>query len=117
MEKLFDAELRLMEFVWENEPISAKKIAAFAEKDFNWNKNTTYTVIKRLVEKKVLKRTEPNFICSCVVKREQAQKSETDTLIKRLFGGSKKAFFAAFADEELSAEEVDALKTLLEKKG
>ena len=117
MEKLFDAELRLMEIIWEREPISAKEISVIAAGQFDWNKNTTYTVIKRLIEKKVLRRDEPGFMCSSVIKRSEVQKAETNTLIEKLFGGSKKAFFAAFADEKLSPDEVAALKALIEKEG
>ena len=117
MEKLFDAELRLMEIIWEYEPISAKEISLLAAKQFDWNKNTTYTVIKRLIEKEVVRRDEPGFVCSSIVKRNEVQRTETNTLIEKLFGGSKKAFFAAFADEKLSQDEVEALKALIEKKG
>ena len=117
MEKLFDAELRLMEIIWQREPVSAKEISLIAAEKFGWNKNTTYTVIKRLIEKEVLRRDEPGFVCSAIVKRDEVQKSETNTLIDKLFGGSKKAFFAAFADEKLSSDEVETLKALIEKKG
>jgi len=106
-----------MEIIWEREPISAKEISVLAAEQFGWNKNTTYTVIKRLIEKEVLRRDEPGFVCSSIVKRDEVQRAETNTLIEKLFGGSKKAFFAAFADEKLSTEEVDALKALIEKKG
>jgi len=117
LEKLFDAELRLMDIIWEYEPISAKEISVIATKQFDWNKNTTYTVIKRLIEKKVLHREEPGFVCSSIVQKAEVQKAETNTLIEKLFGGSKKAFFAAFSDENLSSDEVKALKALIEKKG
>ena len=117
MEKLFDAELRLMEVIWEREPISAKEISVVAAEQFDWNKNTTYTVIKRLIEKEVLHRDEPGFVCSSIIKRDEVQRAETNTLIEKLFGGSKKAFFAAFADEKLSSDEVEALKALIKKKG
>ena len=117
MEKLFDAELRLMEIIWGCEPVSAKEISLIAAEQFDWNKNTTYTVIKRLIEKEVLCRDEPGFICSSIVNRDEVQKAETNTLIEKLFGGSKKTFFAAFADEKLSPDEVEALKALIEKKG
>ena len=117
MEKLFDAELRLMEIIWLHEPISAKEISLIAAKQFDWNKNTTYTVIKRLIEKDVLHREEPGFICSSKLRKADVQKNETNTLIEKLFGGSKKTFFAAFAGESLSPDEVEALKMLIEKKG
>ena len=115
MEKLFDAELRLMEIIWECEPISAKDVSSLTAERFQWNKNTTYTVIKRLIDKEVLRRNDPGFICSALVKRDEVQRSETKTLIDKLFGGSKKTFFAAFANENLSSDEVDALKALIEK--
>ncbi|MCL2670691.1 MAG: BlaI/MecI/CopY family transcriptional regulator [Clostridiales bacterium] len=115
MDKLYDAELRLMEIVWEREPISAKDISIAAAALCDWNKNTTYTVIKRLIEKGVLRREEPGFICHSVLKRDEIQRAETKTLIERLFGGSKQAFFAAFADEALSAGEVAALRALIER--
>ena len=115
MEKLFDAELRLMEIIWDKEPISAKEISIIADSEFGWNKNTTYTVIKRLIEKNVLRREEPGFLCSSLVKRSEVQKSETKTLIEKLFGGSKRAFFAAFSDEDLSPDEIEAIRSLIEK--
>jgi predicted transcriptional regulator len=105
-----------MEIIWECEPISAKEISLIAAERFDWNKNTTYTVIKRLIEKNVLRRDEPEFICSSIVKRDEVQKAETNMLIEKLFGGSKKAFFAAFSNEKLSPDEVEALKALIEKK-
>jgi len=115
METLFDAELRLMKLVWEREPVSARELALLAAEGFGWNKNTTYTVIKRLVEKGALRREEPGFICSSLLKKADAQAAETKTLIDKLFDGSKSAFFAAFADEKLSKDEVDTLKALIEK--
>ncbi|MCL1853001.1 MAG: BlaI/MecI/CopY family transcriptional regulator [Peptococcaceae bacterium] len=117
MERLFDAELRLMEIIWKWEPVSAKEISLLAAEQFGWNKNTTYTVVNRLVKKGVLCREEPGFICSSILKKNDIQKAETATLIEKLFGGSKKAFFAAFAEDSLSPEEVETLKGLIEKKG
>jgi predicted transcriptional regulator len=117
MEKLFDAEFKLMKIIWDNEPVTAKEISLATAKAFEWNKNTTYTVIKRLIEKGVLKREEPGFVCSSLLKKQDVQKRETHSLIEKLFGGSKKAFFAAFADEQLSEEEIETLKDLIEKKG
>ena len=116
MEKLFDAELRLMEIIWGREPVSAKEVSLIAAEQFGWNKNTTYTVIKRLIEKEVLRREEPGFLCSSKLRKADVQKAETETLIEKLFGGSKKAFFAAFAGEKLSEEEMETLKALIEKK-
>lgn len=114
---LFDSELRLMELVWEREPVTAKELSLIAAEDFCWNKNTTYTVLKKLVEKGVLRRDEPNFLCTALIKREQVQKAETKSLIDKLYNGSRKAFFAAFLQEEdLSKEELDELRAMIEKR-
>jgi len=116
MEKLFDSELRVMKIVWEYEPVSAKKISLLAAEKFKWNKNTTYTVIKRLIDKGILIRNEPDFICTSVFKEQDFQKAETKTLIEKLFNGSRSTFFATFADEKLLPDEIDALRALIEKK-
>lgn len=112
--KLFDSELKIMEIVWENEPIRAKDISLIAADLIGWNKNTTYTVIKKLIEKNAVQRQEPNFICTSLVKKEDVQKAETKSLIDKLYGGSKKAFFAAFIENGISDEELSELKGLIE---
>ena len=115
-EKLFDSELKIMDIVWEKEPVSAKDISVIAADTIGWNKNTTYTVIKKLIEKSVLLRTEPNFICTSLVKKKDVRKNETQNLIDKLWGGSKKAFFAAFIEEGVTDDEYEALKKLIEKR-
>ncbi len=114
--KLFDSELKLMDIIWEKEPISAKEVTLIAADTIGWNKNTTYTIIKKLIEKNVIERTEPNFICSSMIKKEEVQRAETQSLIDKLFKGSKKAFFAAFVEENLSEEEFAELKDMIEKR-
>ena len=115
--KLFDSEWKLMEVVWANEPVSAKQLSILASQQIGWNKNTTYTIIKKLIEKDVIARKEPNFVCTSLLKKEDAVKAETSSLIERAFAGSRKAFFAAFLEsEELSDEEIDELKAMIEKK-
>lgn len=115
--KLFDSELKVMEFVWDKEPITAKELSVLANNKYGWNKNTTYTVIKKLLDKEVIERKEPNFTCTSLIKKEEVQKAETNQLIKKLYQGSKKAFFAAFLqDQTLSQEEYEELKELLNQK-
>ena len=114
---LFDAELKVMEMLWEQEPVSAKALSLTAAERIGWNKNTTYTVIKKLVDKGVIRREEPGFICHAMVRREDVARAETDSLVGRFFGGSKKALFSALlADETLSPEELSELKELINDK-
>jgi predicted transcriptional regulator len=114
--KLFDSELKIMDIVWDKEPVSAKEIALIAAETIRWNKNTTYTIIKKLIEKNAIERSEPNFICISLVKKEAVQRAETQSLIDKLYKGSKKAFFAAFIEDELSDDDLEALKKLIEKR-
>lgn len=115
--KLFDSELKVMELVWELEPVSAKQISVICNERIGWNKNTTYTILKKLVDKKIIRREEPNFICTSLIRKEEVQKEETESLIERLYAGSRKAFFAAFFEnEELTDEEIAELKAMIDKR-
>jgi BlaI family penicillinase repressor len=112
---LFDSEWKLMEILWENGPTSAKDASRLAAERIGWNKNTTYTILKKLVEKGFLERSEPGFVCTPRIEREDARTQETSHLIDRLFDGSKKAFFSAFLDRnDLTPKEIEELRTLLE---
>ena len=115
--KLLDSELRVMDIIWEKEPISAKDLSIIAQNEFGWNKNTTYTVIKKIEGKGYLCRTDPGFICTSLISKKQVCKEETRGLIDKLYGGSRKALFSAlFEDEELSAEEIEALRKMIDEK-
>lgn len=114
--KLFDSELKIMEIIWGKRGISAKEISVIANEQIGWNKNTTYTVIKKLIDKKVVLRSEPNFICTPLVEKEVICQAETKSLIDKLYNGSKKAFFSSFIKNDLSEDEIKELKSLIEKR-
>lgn len=114
-EKLFDSEAKVMEIIWAKSPISAKEISLIAADTIGWNKNTTYTVIKKLEAKGFIRRDEPGFICTPLVSHEEVQKTEAQSLLQKFFGGSRKALFSALLeDEKLSESEAEELKKLLE---
>ena len=115
--KLYDSEWRLMELVWEDEPVTARELSLTAAARLGWNKNTTYTVLKKLVEKEAIRRAEPGFLCTSLVGREEARRAETDSLIRKLYGGSRKALFSSLVqDERLSDEELLELRRLLDQR-
>jgi len=117
MQKLFDSEIKVMEIIWETEPVSAKQISLIAAEKIGWNKNTTYTVLKKLEVKGFIKREDPGFICSSIYSQNEIQKSEAESLLNKLFGGSKKALFSALLeDEKLTDEEYEELKKLIAKR-
>jgi len=117
MQKLFESELKVMELIWAHEPISAKELSVLAANACGWNKNTTYTVIKKIEAKGYIKRTDPGFICVSRISRKDVCESETRGLIDRLFGGSRKALFSALlGDENLTQDEIDELRKLIDKR-
>ncbi len=116
-EKLFESEAKVMEIIWKKSPISAKEISIIAAEMIGWNKNTTYTVIKKLEAKGFIRREDPGFICTPLVSQNQMQKAEAVSLVKKVFGGSRKASFSALLeDEPLSQEEIDELRKLIDNR-
>lgn len=115
--KLFDSELKIMEIIWQREPISAKEIAVIAAEKLNWNKNTTYTVIKKNEAKGYIKRSEPGFICTSLITKNDVCRAETQNLIDKFFAGSKKALFSALLEDEvISSEEIEELRKMIESR-
>lgn len=114
--KLFEGELKLMELLWEREGASAKELSLIAAEEIGWNKNTTYTVIKKLVEKGAIKRSEPGFICHSLISREEAGLEEAKEVINSFFSGSINALFSSFmSNVTLSTKEVNELRKLIDE--
>ena len=116
-EKLFESEAKVMEIIWAKAPISAKDISLIAAERIGWNKNTTYTVIKKLEAKGFIRREDPGFVCTPLISQSQMRKVEATSLVKKVFGGSRKALFSALLeDEPLSDEEIDELRKLIDNR-
>ena len=73
--KLFDSEWKVMEVLWQENDRTAKEISLRLADSIGWNKNTTYTVIKKCIDKGAIERREPNFVCHAVITKRQAQKA------------------------------------------
>ena len=114
--KLFESELKLMKLLWDNEGATAKELSVLAVGKIGWNKNTTYTIIKKLVAKGAIKREEPAFICRSLISREDAGHEEAKGVLSTFFDGSVKAMFSAFmAEGSLSDEETEELRRMIDK--
>lgn len=113
--KLFDSERRVMEVLWREGDLPAGRIAAILKDEIGWNRNTTYTVIKKCIEKGVIRRMDPKFLCHALLSKEEAQKYETEELIDRMFDGSKARFLSAFFSDSVTKEEADELRALIER--
>lgn len=113
--KLFDSELKVMNVLWRDGDVPAKHIADILNRELGWNKNTTYTLIKRCMKKGAIERTEPNFMCHALIPKEKVQEAETDELIDKVYDGSADKLFAALLGrKKLSAEQIESLKRIVE---
>lgn len=111
--RIFDAEYRFMCIVWEKEPVNSTELVKLCESEFGWKKSTTYSVIKRLGERGVLK-NEKAVVTSCV-KRIQVQKYESEQILEKTFDNSLPCFVAAFLqDKKLTQDEAEQIKKMIE---
>lgn len=112
--KLFDSELKVMDILWKEGDVPAKHIADVLTKELGWNKNTTYTLIKRCMKKGAIERMEPNFMCHSLIPKEDVQEAETDELINKIYDGSVDKLFAALLSrKKLSAGQIEKLKQII----
>lgn len=114
--KLFDSERKVMEQLWESGDLSAKDLAERLGRQVGWSKTTTYTVIKKCVDKGALSRSDPGFLCHALVTRDQVREQETNALIDKMYGGSADKLVASLlGSRRLSAGEIDRLKKLVQE--
>ena len=112
--KVFESEYRFCLILWENEPITCAKISDICKEKLGWARTTTYTVIKRLGDRGVLKK-EGSTITS-LVSKEEIQLAEMNELFEERFEGSLPAFIAAFSSrKKLTSEEIDELQKLIDE--
>jgi predicted transcriptional regulator len=116
--KLYDSELKIMEYLWQceavSQKVSAKDIAAEMARTVGWSKTTTYTVLKKCVEKGAVARHEPGFVCTPLVSMEQVQEYETRELINKMYQGSADLLVASLiGQQKLSGDEITRLKALV----
>ena len=110
--KIFESEYRFCLILWEREPLRSSELVALCRERLGWKPTTTYTVIKRLAERGVLK--NENSVVTSLVSRDEAQTAEIDELVDSRFGGSLPAFISAFTrSKKLSAAEQDELRRLI----
>ena len=111
--KVFESEYRFCLILWENAPIKSSDLVKLCQEKLGWKPTTTYTVIKRLSERGVLK--NENTIVSALVTKDQVQEAEIDEMVERTFEGSLPAFVAAFTkNRKLSEKEIDEIQRLID---
>ena len=112
--KIHEGEYRFCLIMWEHEPVTAVELAKLCDKELGWKRTTTYTIIKRLGERGVLK--NENGTVTSLVSKDDAQSYEIDELLEKKFEGSLPAFLAAFTKrQDVSTAELDELQAMIDR--
>lgn len=112
--KIFESEYHFCLIMWEHEPVTTVELVKLCQERLDWKRTTTYTVIKRLGERGVLK-NEDGTITS-LVSKEEAQAREINTLVEEKFQGSLPAFVAAFTRrQDISNKELDEVQRMIDR--
>ncbi len=112
--KLHDGEYKFLSVIWDLEPVNSTALCKACETRLGWKKSTTYTVLRKLCERGVLK--NDNAIVTALITRDQAQGLESGAVINRAFGGSLPAFVAAFLQgNALSEREAAEIRAMIEE--
>lgn len=111
--KIFESEYRFCDILWENEPVTSSELVRLCNEALEWKKSTTYTVIRRLSERGVLK--SEGAVVTSLISREDVQSAESAEVVERTFSGSLPSFIAAFARKKnLSKQEVDEIQKIID---
>lgn len=111
--KIYESEYRFCLILWEHEPVKSSELVKLCKEQLGWKPTTTYTVIKRLSERGVLK--NENTIVTSLVSKDEVQAAEINEMVEKTFEGSLPAFVAAFTKhQKLSEEEINAVQQMID---
>lgn len=112
--KVFESEYRFCLILWENEPIKSSKLVELCKEQLGWKPTTTYTVIKRLSERGVLK--NENTVVTSLISKDEVQAAELNEMVEKTFEGSLPAFIATFTKhQKISDKEIDAVQQMIDR--
>ena len=112
--KIFESEYRFCLILWEHEPVRSSELVRLCREQLGWKPTTTYTVIKRLSERGVLKNEDSTV--TALVTKDQVQAAEIDELVEKKFGGSLPAFVAAFTKHgKMTEKEIDEVQRMIDR--
>ena len=112
--KIHESEYRFCLIMWEHQPVTAAQLVKLCQEKLEWKRTTTYTVIKRLGERGVLKLE--NGIVTALISKEEAESAEIETMVESKFGGSLPAFVAAFTRrQDLTDSDLDEVQKMIDR--
>ena len=111
--KVYDSEYKFCQILWANEPVKSRELVRLCQEQLGWKSTTTYTVIKRLSQRGVLKNEDS--IVTSLVSKEEVQASQLAELVDKTFDGSLPRFVAAFLNSKpISDAEAAEIRALLD---
>ena len=111
--KLGEVESIFADIIWNNEPLSSRRLAELAEQRLSWKRTTTYTILKRLCDRGLF-RNEGSTVSS-LVSKEEFHARQSEQFVEETFQGSLPAFLAAFGSRrKLSDTEIDELQRVID---
>ena len=112
--KIHEGEYRFCLIMWEHEPVSSLELVRLCQEKLGWKRTTTYTVIKRLGDRGVLKLE--NGVVTALISKDEAESAEIDTFVESKFGGSLPAFVAAFTKrKDVSEKDLDEMQRMIDR--
>jgi len=115
---IFDSELKVLDILWDKGDMTAKEVATQLNESTAWSRTTSYTIIRKCVNKGLIERLEPNFICRAMITREEAQKQELEILRDRMFDGSSDLLIASLlGGSKMTISQIDGLRKMVEAYG
>lgn len=112
--KLNDTERKVMKVLWEKGDTTAKQISDILKEECSWNINTTYTIIKKCIQKGIVERMEPGFLCHAKMSQEEARQRETESFLNKVYEGAVDKLFATLlSSEKITCEQRKQLKDLI----
>ena len=114
MYKLTESEEKFAELIWQNEPIGSGDLVKLSEKEMNWKKSTTYTVLKKLCEKGIFQ--NENALVSSLISKDEYYANQSIRFVEDTFGGSLPKFLTSFiSGKKLSNHQAEELKRLIDE--
>lgn len=113
---IYKSELKILEILWSEGDMTAKDLAIKLNKSTGWIKSTSYTVIKKCVEKNLIERLGTDFTCRANITRKEARKQESEILIDKMFDGSSDLLIASLLGEsKITSSQIDALRHMVQQ--
>ena len=111
---LCESEYRLMDVIWKYAPVESGRLVKLCDNELGWKKSTTYTILRKLVAKGMVRNDDA--VVTVLIPRDRVQKFESERVVSKSFGGSLPSFLTAFlGDRTLSDSEADELISLIDQ--